>query len=457
MIRFDRIVLAAILGLALTIGALSVASARLGPSVDSITTAESLDGTSVNTQIGVTFTEPMALKSVERNFRIVPPVPGDFTWAGNELFYIPRHSLAYAKTYTVTIGTGAVDSAGRHLARRFHSTFTTQNEHLLVRGTQGADRGHLVLASISGKRQQVGSGDGLISDFSLSFDRSLVVYVKRGTVGERPDELWLLSLADDSIQRVFRRPDWSISQPHFSPDGKSIVFLATNVLLCQKYYGCYRDRSGPLVYLLNIRTHKASPFLSSSDVPITNFVDFSPAGQVAYTDLGSALTLADPSGRHVIHIPNRGNSLEFAGFSSGGDKAAFVGQTPSSTGGDILVYQRGKYLDVSQGIYDSSVPSLSSSGQQIAYAAYRGERGIEPLYGINVYDFASGRTQKLTGEQLWSDWSPEWSVDGRFVAFLRSQPQEAMYMGSGDIWVMKSTGKDAKPLGLVGTDIRWVG
>lgn len=447
--------LAAILGLALAIGALTVTAARLGPSVDSMTTAQVLDGTSVNTQIGLTFTEPMDGQSVERSFRISPRVPGDFNWSGNTLLFIPRHPLSYDATYNVTVSTGSRDTTGKHLFRTFHGAFHTQSPHVLVLGTEGRESHRLILASTGGRHQIVGSDDGLITDFSLSFDRSLAVYVKRGAPGERPNELWILSLADDSSQRLFRHADWTLTQPHFSPDGRYVVFLATNVMLCQKYYGCYRDATGPLIYLFDLHARKLFPFRSSSDVPITNFIDFSPAGQLAYTDLGSALTLADPAGRHIVHIPNRGNSLEYVGFNPGGDKAAFVGQTPSSTGGDVLVYSGGSYVDVSHGVYDSSTPAFSTSSNQVAYAAYRGELGIEPVYGIDVYSFKTKTTRRLTSERTFSDWAPRWSPDDRDIVFVRSRPQEAMYMGTGEVWVMRSDGSQARPLGIVGTGVEW--
>jgi Tol biopolymer transport system component len=256
---------------------------------------------------------------------------------------------------------------------------------------------------------------------------------------------------------MFRRLDWDISQPHFSADGHYIVFLASNVMLCRKYYGCYRD-TRPEVYLLDLRTRKVFPFRSETDVPITNFITFSPGGQLAYTDLGSALTLSDPNGAHVIHVPNSGNSLEFVAFAPPGTQAAFVGQTASSTGGDVLVYdfKGGRYTDVSRGVYDSSTPAFSQSGNRLAYAAYRGEQGIEPVYGLNVYTFKTGQTFRLTAGAHTSDWTPAWSSDDRYVAFVRSQPQEAMYMGSGEVWVVRSDGRDARPLGGIGRDVQWV-
>ena len=456
MSRFDRLVLAAVLGLALAIGALSVALARLGPAIDSVTTASLLDGTLVNTQISLTFTEQMQHRSVERAFRLAPAVRGSFTWSAEEMIFVPRHNLAYGRRYTVTIGTSARASGGKGLMRPFHFSFRTEGQHLMYLASAGTQRGRLILASVSGKKMVIGPSDGLVTDYSVSADRTLAVAVKRGSARERPDGLWLISLQDGSSELVFHRPDWAISQPRLSPDGHYLAFLATNVVICRKYYGCYRDKSGPIIELLNLRSKRVFQFHSPSDVPITDFLDFSPTGQLAFTDLGSALTLAQPDGSGIVHIPNGGNSLTFAGFDPSGARAAFVGQTPESTGGDILVYDHGHYLDVSKGVYDSSSPRFSENGLSLAYAAYRGEKGIEPIYGINRYDVKTGRTTHLTSPRDASDWAPAWSMDGKYIAFVRSAPQEAMYMGAGEVWLARADGKDARPLGGDGQNITWV-
>jgi Tol biopolymer transport system component len=120
------------------------------------------------------------------------------------------------------------------------------------------------------------------------------------------------------------------------------------------------------------------------------------------------------------------------------------------------VYWKGAYVDVSKGVYDSSVPAFATSGTAVAYAAYRGEQGIQPLYGISVYSFRNRSTTHLTGERDWSDWSPAWSLDDRYLAFVRSSPQEAMYMGAGEIWVVGRDGTDPHPLGGIGESPQWV-
>ena len=450
-----RITLGVILGLGLAIAVLSVASARLGPTVESLNTAQDLDGASINTPIQISFTEPMNPRSVERYFSVEPRVTGDFNWSGNQLLFTPRKSLPYSRRFTVRIGDQAVSAAGKRLYRSFTGSFTTQSPHLIYLGAGGAQQNRLVLSGLNGKSRIIGPDDGSVTDYSISTDHSQLVFVRKNSSSSRANELWLLNLSDDTTRRIYYHPDWTISQPRISPDNRYVVFLATNVLLCQKYYGCTRDKSGPIIYLLDLQSHHASQFRPGSTAPLTYFIDFSPAGQVAYTDLGSALTLAPLTRGPLVHIPDLGNSPEFSGFDPPGDKAAFVGQTPSSSGGDILVYLHGKYLDVSKGIYDSSTPSFSMTGRQIAYVAYRGELGIEPLYGINVYDFTARSTRRLTSESRWSDWTPEWSLDDRYIAFVRSQPQEAMYMGSGDVWVIKSDGTDAHPLGGTGSNVQW--
>lgn len=448
--------MAAVLALGLLAAALSVVSARLGPTVDTVRTAPSLDGISVNSTIGVSFTEAMDHRSVEHAFHLTPKVAGSFSWVGNEIVFLPSKGLAYGTTYQLNIGRDAADTGGRKLLRPFHKALATQTQHLLYLGTTGDEKGRLVLTSMSGAKKIIDGGGGRVVDFSVSLDRTLAVYARHGGHGERSDEIWLLSLNDGSSQRIYRRPDWRISAPHISPDGKTVVFLAENVRICRKGYPCFRDQTSPIVELLDLRTHRVHQFHSAGDVPITNFIDFSPAGQLAYTDLGSPLTLSNVNGSHTIHIPNGNNELVYAGFDPTGARAAFVGQTPSSSGGDVLVYDKGQYLDVSKGVYDSTTPSFSSSGNKVAYAGYRGELGIEPIYGITSYDISSGTSRKLTSEKKFSDWAPQWSPDDKLIAFVRSEPREAMYMGSGEVWVIGEDGKGARPLGALASEVRWV-
>jgi Tol biopolymer transport system component len=453
--RFTLVIATVVAVLGVIAGGLSIVSARVGATVDSVRLAQSMDGVSVQSTVGIEFTLPMDHPSVEHSLRIAPAIPATYSWVGNTFVLLPKSRLRFATTYHLTIGDEARDAQGRALFRPFRDSFTTQNEHLLYLGAAGSDTGKLVLGSIGGAHRVLSSG-GAVHDFSVSLDQTLAVFAKKGGAHGRTDQIWLASLLDSSTQEVLSRPNWDISEPHISPDGKSIVFLAENVKICRKYYRCFRDTTTPIVELYNLSSHRLSQFHSSEDVPITDFVDFSPSGQVAFTDLGSPLTLSNVNGSHTIHIPNGNNELVYWGFDPTGARAAFVGQTPTSSGGDVLVYAGGKYTDISRGVYDSSTPAFSTSGSQVAYAGYRGEKGIEPIYGITGYNLKTHVSTKLTSEKRFSDWAPAWSPDDRFIAFIRSKPQEAMYMGSGEVWIVRANGRDPQPLGVVASEVRWV-
>lgn len=459
MSRFTRIALATVLGLGLIVAALSVVSATIGATVDSLATAQTLDGTSVNTQIAVTFTQPMNHRSVERSFSIVPHLAGDFTWSGNQLLYLPRKPLTYSTTYTVTIAARARDAGGRHLFRAFRRSFTTQSQHLVYLGTRGGERGHLVLASASGTRQIIDPGNGGITDFSVSFDRSLIVYVQRGGTGQRPNELWILSLSDDSAQRLYRHADWTISQPRLSPDGKTLAFLAGNVLFCSKSEGCQRSKGFTIPYLFDLHTRKLRQFRVANQVQVVDHIAFSPTGQLAFTLLsgGSDVSLADVAGRHQLDIPVKNTAVQFAGINPAGDTLAFVGQLPlGSQENGIVLYYKGKFTRISGSTYTTGTPAFSPSGRSLTYSGYRGESGTNFIYGIDMYELKTKKTAHVPVAAGWSDWQPILSPDERYIAYVQERPNEDMYMGTGQVWIVRQDGSHPRLLDAGGTNIQWV-
>jgi len=79
----------------------------------------------VNTPIHVTFNESMDQKSAESAFSTSPATTGSFSWNGNIMTYTPD-SVTFDTTYTVTIGTGAVDLSDNNLQTEHTWQFTTE-------------------------------------------------------------------------------------------------------------------------------------------------------------------------------------------------------------------------------------------------------------------------------------------------------------------------------------------
>lgn len=83
-------------------------------------------GTSLDSNIEITFDDLMDETATSGAFKISPSVSGAKSWSGSKLIFNPSSALAEAKTYTVTINdTKAKDLAGNHLSAPYEFSFTT--------------------------------------------------------------------------------------------------------------------------------------------------------------------------------------------------------------------------------------------------------------------------------------------------------------------------------------------
>jgi len=78
----------------------------------------------VTTEITLTFSKSMNQSSVQSAFSTSPATTGSFSWDANNMTYTPDSNLAYSTTYTVTVGTGAMDLAGNNLQSPHSWQFT---------------------------------------------------------------------------------------------------------------------------------------------------------------------------------------------------------------------------------------------------------------------------------------------------------------------------------------------
>jgi hypothetical protein len=86
------------------------------PSVVSTYPANSATGVPTNTQIRVTFSEPMDTVSVQTAFDIAPATAGSFQWASDSIMYWkPDTVLGSQTSYSFSVDTAATDAAGNRL------------------------------------------------------------------------------------------------------------------------------------------------------------------------------------------------------------------------------------------------------------------------------------------------------------------------------------------------------
>ena len=97
----------------------------------------------------MTFNRPMDRNSVEKNLVIEPPLPGKFSWAGNKLAYTLNIPAPYGETYRVFLQEARQQFATKgELGKEiepFFSQFKTRDRSLAYIGTEGSERGRLIL------------------------------------------------------------------------------------------------------------------------------------------------------------------------------------------------------------------------------------------------------------------------------------------------------------------------
>jgi hypothetical protein len=93
----------------------------------------------VDTTVQVTFDRLMATSAVEQAITIAPRTAYHASWSQQVLTLTFDAPLAFGTTYTVTVGTGATDTDGSHMAVPFSSRFSTVAAGLSVLSTAPAD------------------------------------------------------------------------------------------------------------------------------------------------------------------------------------------------------------------------------------------------------------------------------------------------------------------------------
>ena len=97
------------------------------PTVVSTYPGSGATGVPTNTQIRVTYSEPMDTASAEAAFHMAPAVTGTFEWVGDNavMYWKPDTLLSVQTAYTFNVDTTATDVAGNRLERAGPFQFNT--------------------------------------------------------------------------------------------------------------------------------------------------------------------------------------------------------------------------------------------------------------------------------------------------------------------------------------------
>jgi len=193
-----------------------------------------------NISFALTFNRPMDRESVEQNLKFDPPLAGKISWSSRRMSYTPLAPASYGKSYTVKLDNAydrfASESGKKIVIEPFLGSFTTPNPRFVYIGSQGEEKGRLVLYDVLQKEKRVLTPANLtVLDFRIYPDRQKVLFGAIEGTGQSllDQKLYVVTTASDREDRLTAKPpeiksilgsdDFQNFKFDLSPDGKNIL------------------------------------------------------------------------------------------------------------------------------------------------------------------------------------------------------------------------------------------
>ena len=364
MDRFDRIVLGIMAGLVALITFVVALGDRVAVGVSGFF-PEPGSAPPATAPIRVTFGTGVEAASTEGAFSIQPEVEGTFRWEGSTLVFTPSSPLLAGQTYTVTVGPGVVNKAGRRTSRPHNWSFTPRAPTVLYLGPPDASvRGLWAVPPEGGEPREVYAPEYGIFGFAPAPDGAQVAVTAYNA--DLTTDVWLIDTDGGNPRRVTDCAPGSCGNAAWSPDGALLAYERREQALT--------GSTGPSrVWLYDPATGETAPLFEDSQV-----LGFGPHWS--------------PDGSRIAFFDGNIQSIRIVHLETGE-----VTLIPSQMG---------------------EVGTFSPDGRRLVYTDIRAV-GRQYYPELWLAELGSGGGLAPLTKNAEEDQAPAWSPDGRWVAFAR--------------------------------------
>ena len=373
---FDHIVLLISAGLVVAIASLVLIGDRfgIGPGIK-IVSVTPADGSapSMASPVQIEFGQPINHPSVQSRLTIQPGVSGQFTWNGDTLIFTPDTWLMSQQTYSITLAQGAETASGNQTLRPFKWSFKPHSPSIVyLTGMPGQPQTIHRISLDGGEASELYTSTSAILDYQPSPDGLQIALTILGTGGK--SDIWLIDTATGKNRQSLDCAPSSCSNPVWSPNGRFIAY--------QRNEPTPNNVSGfDRVWLYDLTSGQTQPAFQDNQVLGNQPVwSFNSRRLAFFNDNASGIQVMDLVDQQAFLVPDP----------LGNDTGSF------SPDGNSLVFTK----------------KISNNGQ------------IGLQLWVATLDKSPSFAPLLNENEAFQDNQPVWSPDNRWIAFLRSSPDQ---------------------------------
>lgn len=242
--RFDQVVLTCLFGLVLLIALLWGFGDRTPTTVETF----SWEGKQISVAdqtFQLTFNEAVDPAFVAQHLTLDPPLPGKLSWIGKRFFYTLKDLPIYGQDYQLQLSAPEVNENTQPVIEPFLSRFKTRDRAFAYIGTEGTDRGRLILYNLTQQAKSVLTpADLIVLDFDVypDGDRLLFAAIPRGANNIQVGDQKLYTITTGlnfkpahttappagQIRQILDATDYQNGKFQLAANGQRIIIQRTN-------------------------------------------------------------------------------------------------------------------------------------------------------------------------------------------------------------------------------------